>query len=546
MGDGKQTIMIISGGVDPASNNYSQYLQTRRVADHFKKSSDLDVFFGSGITPESPKGTSPDVLKIIEDSYSFIRGEIEGNRPATIENIVAHFRNVLGKKDWFPSDRLLLFVTDHGNPKGWDPSSVSIDDDKKITSNFEDNCISLWAPQNLLYPEAGCFAATQLKKEMRDNVPRDIPVNYIMTQCYSGAFHLLGYYKDENGFPHKDGNICGFTASTKDETAAGCSPFTSEDIYDGYERRIVEAITGTSVMTGESISKPISELSIAHDRAMLADNTKDIPLRTSEAYVLDYLSAMPKEQRGSFESQLDAIWGDTISGRRIKADLRSPLNSDRERRQQLIHDLKKQFIKWHPMYSDAEQAGIKKISRMRRAVKDSIAALESHADDISKKISKLKEPLWADFVQHLKQTNDKADLEWIEFSLMSDYLSRSAYIIRLQREDPSLGKLGRFLNFEGTLTDRIVDWAMTRKDKYKTRDIENLVRLSYERNVTNNEVRTLESIEGQLRRIESQMTVFAMIEWLHMTNRKDALEDIGAFITCESEARIKQPAPAIP
>lgn len=530
----KQIALILSGGGEPTGNKYSQYLQTKRISDflHGVEGFDVTTLFASGLTPQSEQNASPDVYKIDDKTYesAFIRGEIQGNQPATLSNIFNFFKTT----QISPASRFLLFVTDHGSYNWIDPSALKISPDKKsVKKDYDNNCISLWAT-DILLPEESCLPVSDLKKLLQSYVPSGMPINYVMTQCYSGAFHMLGYKTDEKGVPHKTGNICGFSASTKEETAAGCTAFADEDLYDGYERRIAEAITGISVLTGEAIGKKTSSLSEAHDHALLLDNTKDIPLRTSEAFVIDYWTAI----NGNDLKKLNRYWHD-LNKDKLPLPRNKVIMDDLQRRMNLIAELRKQIGVWNLNYKKSiADADIIKISEMTIEIGNIIDTLNKKLDEIKKELEKKLEPLAAAYFNVLKLETDDESKERFEFEILDRTLRKDMAIARLIREDPTLKKLARYLDSQDDYTQTILQWANEQDDFFEQSELDAIWALKIKGETVEAEIQRLEVTKGQLQRLMYQMTAATAIIWLAINDKKQAVKDIEEFIKCENQAEI--------
>lgn len=532
-------ILLLSGGGSPKENNYSQYLQAKRMQEFWgsKQGLELTVLFGSGLTPETLHQVSPDVLKKDPPNFEpqFIRGEIPGNRPAGLTHVQAYFES-LGKREWRPGDRLLLFVTGHGMPNDWDPTAIRITKDQEVEKSFENNCIVLWLPGSEIYPEKSCLSVSELKELLKRHVPGEVPVRYVMSQCYSGAFHELAYHKDGEGLPHRDGDICGFTAATRDAISAGCNPFVAEELYDGYERRIAEAITGRAVFDGRPLREPTSNLSDAHDEAMRLDEAQDVPLRSSESYILDYWQA--KGGKTSFNSDLNRVWKNLAEGRfPLLLKLPIEVQGDLKRRLGLIDQLKIQLGTWHPQHRFAlREPGLSQISEQRKAIQEMTRTLESERENLRKELKGKRRPIAASYILSLKKGQDEPKKEWLEFETLAD-LDQKVVYSRLQENDLTLGKFGRYLNFYQNYNELLVEQVRKLDLNVKEEELAMVAALDEMAETSDREVARLEAFEGQLRRLETQMTVAAVVGWMAEKFEIRALSDLAGLISCELESR---------
>src|SRR5690606_29342261 len=83
---------------------------------------------------------------------------------------------------------------------------------------------------------------------------------------------------------------------TPDATASGCTPDVDGPTYRGYERFFTEQLTGKDVVTGKELTTPPkATVKEAHYAAALNDSTKDIPLSTSEYYLINWSDLFEEE-----------------------------------------------------------------------------------------------------------------------------------------------------------------------------------------------------------------------------------------------------------
>lgn len=284
-------VLILSGGGDPVHNNYSQYLQTKALADHLRKrfgKKNVDVFFGAGNSGAKNGKVLPDVNAKITDEKTgrqrveTVYGAIKHNKPGTKAAVTSYLKNDLPKKVK-ADDTFFLFVSDHGLP------NPGRDD-------YADNCIHLWSydasesPQNPSWQDM-CLSKSELKNMIEKDVPARRTV-FAMSQCYSGGFHQMSV--EESGkYPEADARVCGFTSAPEDLMASGCTDDVQADRYQGYERYFTEELSGRDIVTGKKLrggrAKTVEE---AHARAVLRDATVDVPMSTSDYYLQAWYYAL--------------------------------------------------------------------------------------------------------------------------------------------------------------------------------------------------------------------------------------------------------------
>ena len=517
-----QVTLILSGGITPTSNHYSQYKQVEDLSGYFAARPDVDlsVMFGSGLTPESPVTAMPDVIKESpEGTTSFIRGEIPHNTAATYENVDRYFNKTLAQRHWQQGDRFVLVVSDHGSPNDLDLGCYDLKDDNKakFTNNYSDNWISLWQPNFSAYPERDNLSVTTLKDLIHTTIPEFVPVEIVMTQCYSGGFHRLAYSLDADGFPHRDAkqaDMAVFTAISKDTTASGCTSATEEDKYDGYERRIAEEITGRAVLSGTKLGAPKQDLLTAHQNTLLSDKTKDTPLRTSESFMLDYLKALGQKDK-ALDEKLNDKWTLLTSPNSNLSALPSDVTKDLESRLALIVKLRAKLIEWYPEYKDQfSEMTLANIEYYATAAELKKDEEDKGVDDLRMKWRTAFYPLAQKYQDYLVKNKAKDLQAWQFENFFFMGVTDLQVFTRLSTEDKSLTSLAAYQNFQDDHTDIVMKWAkanLTSDD-----DKKNIVeadkqypQLQIVANEHKQATTRAETLAGELRRLQYQMKVAA-------------------------------------
>ncbi len=555
MDNTKQTVLILSGGSSPDSNNYSQYLQALRLDGFFDAdpNSELTTLFGSGITPESQATASPDVKKEDSDgNIDYVTGPLSGNQAATKENVDYYFQTALGQKKWQHGDSFVLIVADHGLPNDIEFSCKSLekdDDTYSFNQNYSDNLIDLWHPDATLYPENNFLSVSALKESIASYIPEYVPVTVIMTQCYSGGFHYLGYELGEDGFPVKDSNrdIAVFTAISKDTTASGCTPNVKEDTYDGYERRITEELTGQKVLSGDSIKPPVRNVLEAHNNTLLTDNTKDTPLRTSENYMLDLIEAMDQTANSDIKTTLHGIWltfDDSDEKEKMLSKLSPVLRQDLERRLELIDQLALRIQEWYPSYSELfKDFDLNKIGALASTLESKSITSDEKIKKYTTDFNNDMRPLIDKYHAYLEKNQHLEEFEF-ETYVFSNAYDDTLIRRRLSQEDPSLQKYERYLHYRNNRSQIIIDWA--KSNLTSSSDLE-LIAEAQESKITKVVSSTQKSsleeqnstLAGLARRLEYQMLVATGV--IHLSNTKelkDKLKDFESFVEDERRAKI--------
>lgn len=262
-------VIVIDGGRDRASNYQSHLAHVRGLLAilgqaHVDPGS-ITIFASDGADPAADLA-----LREVQPEPTFWL--IEDTRlgpllrtPVTYENSVIpgytlHAATHAAITAWFDEvarrlpagDTLLVYVTDHGT-RGASP---------------DENKITLWGKDDAL-------TVAELRT-MVAALPRRLRVVFLMSQCYSGAFARTGGPPD-GAEPAWRGNVCGYFASTADRPAYGCYPENRGLDDVGHSFHFLRALE-------QSGSFPA-----AHEAVLVSDDSPDVPLRTSDAFLEDVL-----------------------------------------------------------------------------------------------------------------------------------------------------------------------------------------------------------------------------------------------------------------
>ncbi len=291
----RDAYVLLSGGGTPLSNNYSQYLQARALADFFGREFPLEmtwIFFGIGNRTDAPPILA-DVHRETKSNgllvSSWEPGVLPRNRPATKENFLRALRDEI-----LPTVRgggtLYLFVGDHGELAG--------------KGDALESAITMWQLKrgrrgSWSTDDAEILGVAELRRALAAGLGAGRVV-FAMTQCHSGGFHELGLAREmtpprpwfsavpawATGRPANVSlRVAGFTATDQASVAAGCDPDPDPERWLGYERFLPEALLGRDLMTGETTGRSTPSFAAAHEAATLADRTIDKPRATSEHYL---------------------------------------------------------------------------------------------------------------------------------------------------------------------------------------------------------------------------------------------------------------------
>ena len=293
----RNAYVLLSGGGTPLTNNYSQYLQARAMADFFARECPPDrtwVFFGVGNRKGEPPILGDTRREQKRDGaivQSWEAGILPRNRPATRASFLRALREEI-----LPVVReggtLYLFVGDHGELAG--------------RRGERESAITMWQMKQQAGSGDWYTDDDEVLKvsELRAVLTAGLGAGQVvfgMTQCHGGGFHELGIAREMNpprrwfnGAPPAwaagDSSalrlrVAGFTATDQASPAAGCDPDPDPERWVGYERYLPESLLGIDLMSGERKGRGARSLAEAHAGATRVDQTIDKPRSTSDHWL---------------------------------------------------------------------------------------------------------------------------------------------------------------------------------------------------------------------------------------------------------------------
>lgn len=377
----KDAFVVISGGGNPGSNHYSQYLQARAYVTylraHYPRGS-IWTFFGAG----NQSGHAPVLFDVEQtskdakgrDSTTWIAGALPDNRPARHDEIARAFRDEIlpTVKD---GGMLYLFVGDHGGPSS-DSRGESI--------------ISLWGWNRdptvpygwRSYSDSETLGVAELRRWLSAGLGRG-KVVFVMSQCFSGGFHYLGLPRGEmpdptwfakppawtHAIPQPKNLplVAGFTATDDQSFASGCTSDVSADKWAGYERYLPENLTGIDLFTLKPGTLPTRpSFYDAHVQAVQADQTIDKPRSTSEQYLADWARTLEHMEQ---EPAVTATIKPALAHFRQVLDGAAPQATDAalQARADEFHRYTERMVQTNPELKDLAQASQAKLESVIRA-----------------------------------------------------------------------------------------------------------------------------------------------------------------------------------
>jgi hypothetical protein len=279
-------VLMINGGGDRENNFASHLSHLRQLAGLLERAQvprdHVTVLASDGSNPApdlAVRGPEPEGIWLLEGTAlgdllrhttSFENSTLAGYslRPATRAELGRVFGE-LGER-LRPGDTLLVFVTDHGTSNPRDPL---------------DNRITLWGAHESL--------SVRALRGLLAGLPAQVRVVSLMSQCFSGGFAYLYDLRARDRLP--SGAACGYFSSTADRPAYGCYP----------EVRGVEAV-GHGFEFLQALSHR-GRFAAAHDSVVLADQSPDVPLRSSEVFLDELLLRVARAQRADGNRFVDEV-----------------------------------------------------------------------------------------------------------------------------------------------------------------------------------------------------------------------------------------------
>lgn len=367
----RDAFVMLSGGVSPFDNNYSQYLQAKAVVTFFEKNYPRDsvwVFFGAG----NIEGAAPifcDVRREMKRDglavNSWLVGSLSHNRPARRDVILRTLREEI-----LPAiadgGTLYLFVGDHGSQTRTNGESV----------------IDLWSLERDAKNERGwrptrdeSLTVSELRRVLASGMGEGRVV-FCMTQCHSGGFHYLAMPREMTANPKwfttppswlSTGaaaptfpRVAGFTATDERSLAAGCQADPDPANWAGYERFAPEHLLGMNLFTLQRTEKGLHSFAEAHIAATLADQTIDKPYSTSEQYLERWANLI--ETRLAKSTTLTEPMKRRVAAYQRTVDGVVPKEADRafRQRQALFRQFTEKLIEQNPAVKDLLRTGARK------------------------------------------------------------------------------------------------------------------------------------------------------------------------------------------
>ena len=277
-----RTHAVLLNGGGRAATNYQSHLQHVRTLVALLHASgvrrqDITIFSADGADPAADLATretpadadlwllpTTGIGAFLRPPVTYVNSVVDGFtlRPARKDALRAWFTHeATGLRD---GDTLLFYVTDHG---------------EQNRSDLANNTITLWDDS---------ISVAELHELFALLAP-GVRTVMLMSQCFSGSFAYTILPAKEDALPA--GNLCGYFSSTADRFAYGCYPENRGRDGVGYSYEFFDALAR------------LGRFSEAQRRALVTDDTPDVPHRTSD-FFLERLVRQAAESTGRNESTL--------------------------------------------------------------------------------------------------------------------------------------------------------------------------------------------------------------------------------------------------
>ena len=263
--DGRLWVVIVNGGKSAAHNYQSHVLHVRRLLDLLAAAGTpadhIAIFASDGSDPAPDltvreRAPAGDFWLLQGTRLEHRLGAPQTQISTTLPGFVVHPATRAALRGWFGrartelhgGDQLLFYVTDHGT--GHEKDHL-------------DNRITLWGEdESLSVRELG---------ELVAGLPRGVRVVALMSECFSGGFARLATPPEQEW--------CGFFSSTENRPAYGCYAEDRERENVGHSFEFLAELAATA------------SFARAHAATLVADQTPDVPLRTTDVFLDDLLRA---------------------------------------------------------------------------------------------------------------------------------------------------------------------------------------------------------------------------------------------------------------
>jgi hypothetical protein len=329
-----ERFFLIGGGPSPESSEAQIEFNVKWVVASLREmlpTSPITVFFAGGqnapntvveLLPRTEGATFP--MEAIASVYGEELGNRHRFRPHTVENVAASTER----------DSLIPALTEYlTNLRPGEQAMIIYNGHGSWESNRSENALRLW---NQSYLSVRDFEGILAKVDPK------VPVRFVMTQCYSGAFARAVHPSAEPSLELARGQRCGFFAESSERESEGCSASIELGDYRDYTTYFIAGLTGRDRF-GREIPKATDRDADgrvtpfdSHLHTLLEGYNGDLPRSTSEDYLERaqpwYLrwvgtSAVPDNVYGRLAREMAEQYGLPADGRALGRILRQRYDS---------------------------------------------------------------------------------------------------------------------------------------------------------------------------------------------------------------------------
>lgn len=326
--------VLVGGGASPISSEAQIEFNVKWVVASLREmlpNSPITVFYAGGKhapntvveqLPRTEGATFP--LEAIASVYGNELGNRHRYRPHTVENVVASTERdslVPALTEYLtslrPGEQAMIVYNGHGS---WE-------------RNRSDNALRLW---NQSYLSVRDFEGILAKVDPK------VPVRFVMTQCYSGAFARAVHPNAEPSLELARGQRCGFFAESSERESEGCSASIELGDYRDYTTYFIAGLTGRDRF-GREVPKASDRDADgrvtpfdSHLHTLIEGYNGDLPRSTSEDYLERALpwyqrwvgtSSVPDNVYGRLAREMAQEYGLPMDGRALGRVLRQRYDS---------------------------------------------------------------------------------------------------------------------------------------------------------------------------------------------------------------------------
>lgn len=275
--------VLIGGGPSPDASEAQIEFNVKWVVASLRgllPTADVTVFFAGGKNP--PPNTAVELLPHADTALPYeALAAVYGHSVENRLRYRAHtVENVAGTTE---RDSLIPALTAYlAGLKAGDQAMIIYNGHGSWESDRANNALRLW---NKTYLNVRDF------ERLLAQVDPQVPVRFVMTQCYSGAFARAVHENAAQSLTLARGTRCGFFAESSERESEGCSASIELGDYRDYTTYFISGLTGRDRL-GREVAKAtdrdgdgnVSPFD-SHLYTLLEGYNGDLPRSSSEDYL---------------------------------------------------------------------------------------------------------------------------------------------------------------------------------------------------------------------------------------------------------------------